>query len=113
LRRFPVRARGVVKQSALAFEAAETGRCGALDPVGVRSARTGGNDGQEHVLVFGPKIKLDPALYESLKRAAETASYASVDEFIIHVLEKAAAESEQAASEEAVRNRLKGLGYLE
>ncbi len=63
--------------------------------------------------MFEPKIKIDRNLYATLKRAAEVAGYSSVDEFIRHVLEKAAAEIEQAQSEEEVRKRLQGLGYIE
>lgn len=63
--------------------------------------------------MFDPKIKIDRALYDSLKKAAQVAGYSSVDEFIIHILEKTAAEVEQAQSEEEVRKRLQGLGYIE
>lgn len=63
--------------------------------------------------MFGPKVKIDPALYESLKRAAKAAGYATVDEFITHVLEQAAADAERQASEAEVRKRLQGLGYIE
>jgi hypothetical protein len=63
--------------------------------------------------MFDPKIKIERALYESLKKAATVAGYSSVDEFIVHILEKTAAEVEQAQSEEEVRVRLQGLGYIE
>lgn len=63
--------------------------------------------------MFEPKVKIDRTLYESLKKAASAAGYSSVDEFIIHVLEKTAAEVETAQSEEEVRKRLQGLGYVE
>lgn len=63
--------------------------------------------------MFGPKVKIDPVLYDRLKKTAETAGYSSVDEFIIHVLETAASQSEQAESEAEVRKRLQGLGYIE
>lgn len=65
------------------------------------------------VIMFDPKIKIERNLYETLKRAAQAAGYSSVDEFIIHVLEKTAAEVEQAQSEDEVRKRLQGLGYIE
>lgn len=64
-------------------------------------------------LMFEPKIKIERNLYDTLKRAAQVAGYSNVDEFIIHVLEKTAAEVEQAQSEEEVRKRLQGLGYVE
>ena len=63
--------------------------------------------------MFEPRVKIDRNLYETLKRAAQIAGYSSVDEFILHVLEKAAAEIEEAQSEEEVRQRLRGLGYIE
>jgi hypothetical protein len=63
--------------------------------------------------MFGPKVKIEPGLYESLKKAAQAVGYSSVDEFIIHLLEKAAAETEDVESEEEVRKRLQGLGYID
>ena len=63
--------------------------------------------------MFEPKIKVDRGLYETLKRAAQIAGYSSVDEFVNHILEKAAAEVQEAQSEEEVRKRLQGLGYIE
>jgi hypothetical protein len=58
------------------------------------------------------KIALDKALYERARRCARLAGYSSVDEFITHALEKALAQIEDGASEEEVKKRLKGLGYL-
>lgn len=63
--------------------------------------------------MFDPKVKIERGLYESLKKASEAAGYATVDEFITHVLEKAAAEVEHLDSEEEVRKRLQGLGYID
>ncbi|MCC7420343.1 MAG: hypothetical protein IT428_08690 [Planctomycetaceae bacterium] len=63
--------------------------------------------------MFEPKVKIERSLYDSLKRAASAAGYSSVDEFIIHILEKTVAEIETAQSEEEVRKRLQGLGYVE
>ncbi len=63
--------------------------------------------------MFGPKVKLDRELYERLQRCAEAAGYSSTDEFIRHTLEKAAAAVEEADSEEEVKKRLQGLGYLD
>ena len=63
--------------------------------------------------MFDPKIRIERQLYDSLKKAAQAAGYSSVDEFIIHILERTAAEVEQAQSEEEVRKRLQGLGYIE
>ncbi len=63
--------------------------------------------------MFGPKVKLDRDLYERLQRCAEAAGYSSTEEFIRHTLEKAAAATEEADSEEEVKKRLQGLGYID
>ncbi len=63
--------------------------------------------------MFGTKIKIEKELYDRLKRCAEAAGYSSVDEFIRHTLEKAAAVADEADSEEEVKKRLQGLGYLD
>jgi len=63
--------------------------------------------------MFGPKIKLDRDLYGRLARCAELAGYSSTDEFIRHTLEKAAAALETADTEEEIKKRLQGLGYLD
>lgn len=63
--------------------------------------------------MFEPRVKIDRGLYQTLTQASEIAGYSSVDEFIIHILEKAAAEVQQAQSEAEVRKRLQGLGYIE
>ncbi len=63
--------------------------------------------------MFEPKIRIGNDLYATLKKAAVVAGYSSVDEFILHVLERAVAEVTQAQSEEEVRKRLQGLGYIE
>jgi predicted CopG family antitoxin len=63
--------------------------------------------------MFGRKIKVSDELYEKLKKVAEKKGYSSVDEFVTHVLEKAALEADDSLSEEQVKERLKGLGYVE
>jgi len=63
--------------------------------------------------MFGPKVKLDRDLYERLQRCAEAAGYSSTEEFIRHALEKAAAAIEEADSEEEIKKRLQGLGYID
>jgi len=47
-----------------------------------------------------------------VRRYAELSGYSSVEEFVTHVLEKQIASLEDAASEEEIKKRLKGLGYL-
>ena len=62
--------------------------------------------------MFGSGIKLDKALLTRVKRIADLAGYSSVEEFITHALEKELAQLEGADSEEELKKRLKGLGYL-
>jgi len=63
--------------------------------------------------MLGPKVKIDRELYRRLARCAEAAGYSSTDEFVRHALEKAAAALESAGTEEEIRKRLQGLGYLD
>jgi metal-responsive CopG/Arc/MetJ family transcriptional regulator len=58
------------------------------------------------------KIKLDADLLKRVKKYAQVAGYASVEEFIEHALEKELAKLEDASSEEELRQRLRGLGYI-
>ena len=63
--------------------------------------------------MLGPKIKVDRELYDRLRQVAGEKGYASVDEFVKDVLEKAASPADEAADEELARKQLQGLGYLE
>ena len=60
----------------------------------------------------GKKIKIDKEVYERIEQVAELAGYSSVDEFVMHVLEKEMAQLEDAVSDEDIKEKLKGLGYL-
>ena len=62
--------------------------------------------------MFGPRIKLDRDLYDRARACAEAAGYATVDEFVRHVLEKEIDRAQDAADADVVRQRLKGLGYI-
>jgi hypothetical protein len=63
--------------------------------------------------VFGSnKVKLDAALLAKIKRYADLAGYSSVEEFVTHALEKELAQLEEADSEDEIKKRLKGLGYI-
>ncbi len=64
--------------------------------------------------MFGPKIKLDRSLYDRAAKVSQIAGYASVDEFVAHVLEREldAIDGDEDKSDEEVVDRLKGLGYL-
>lgn len=62
--------------------------------------------------MFGSKIKLDKDLLEKVKKYSEIAGYSSVEEFITHALEKEIAQLEEADSEEEIKKKLQGLGYI-
>ena len=62
--------------------------------------------------MFGSRIKLDKALLAKVKRYADLAGYSSVEEFITHALEKEIAQLEGAESEQELKNKLNGLGYI-
>ena len=62
--------------------------------------------------MFGSKIKLDKDLLAKIRKYSEIAGYSSPEEFITHALEKELAKLEDADSEEEIKKRLKGLGYI-
>jgi hypothetical protein len=57
-------------------------------------------------------VKLDKDLVARVKRYSEIAGYSSVEEFISHALEKELAKLDGATSEEEIKKRLRGLGYI-
>jgi hypothetical protein len=63
--------------------------------------------------MFGKKVALDKALYERIARVAAQAGYASVNEFVLHVLEQQVRHLEEGKDEEEVKKRLEGLGYID
>jgi len=68
--------------------------------------------------MFGAqKVKIEGELLEKVRQCSEAAGYESVDEFVIHVLErevnKILPPDESNASKEEVQKRLRGLGYIE
>lgn len=58
------------------------------------------------------KVKIDKALFDKIKKYAEMSGYSSVEEFITHCLEKEVAKIEEVDSEEEIKKKLKGLGYI-
>ena len=58
------------------------------------------------------KIKIDKGLFEKVKKLSALAGYSSPDEFITHCLEKEISKIEEADSEEEIKKKLKGLGYI-
>ena len=62
--------------------------------------------------MFGTRVKIEKQFLDKIKKYAEIAGYSSVDEFVTHALEKEIAKLEDADSEEEIKRRLKGLGYI-
>jgi metal-responsive CopG/Arc/MetJ family transcriptional regulator len=64
--------------------------------------------------MFGSKtsVKLEKDLVAKVKRYSDIAGYSSPEEFITHALEKELAKLEGAGSEEEIKKRLRGLGYI-
>jgi len=63
--------------------------------------------------MFGAKkIKIDKDLLAKVERYAKIAGYSSPDEFVSHALEKELAKLEGADTEEEIKKRLRGLGYI-
>lgn len=63
--------------------------------------------------MFGDgKIKIGKDLLERAKKCADLAGYSSVDEFIIHLIEKELSKLEGAEGDDEIKERLKGLGYI-
>jgi hypothetical protein len=64
--------------------------------------------------MFGSKIKLDKDLYDQCKQHSKEVGYSSVEEFIIHTLEKELRNKEKkpAETEQEIAKQLKGLGYI-
>jgi hypothetical protein len=59
------------------------------------------------------KVQIDSGLYDRAKRAAETAGYSSVDEFIAHCIETQLQKLKADEAESQVADQLRGLGYIE
>jgi hypothetical protein len=57
-------------------------------------------------------IKIDKDLHVRLAKIADVAGYATVDEFVAHVLEKEMIHFEDSKDDDAIRAKLKGLGYI-
>jgi hypothetical protein len=61
---------------------------------------------------MGTKVKLPKELYDKAVKLAGLAGYSSVEEFVIHVLEKETEKLEGSGNEDEIKKRLKGLGYI-
>ena len=58
------------------------------------------------------KVSLDKELIVRLTKVADIAGYATVEEFITHILEKELVQIEDTKSDEDMREKLRGLGYI-
>jgi metal-responsive CopG/Arc/MetJ family transcriptional regulator len=58
------------------------------------------------------KVKIEKDLFDKVKKFATMSGYTSPEEFITHLLEKEIAKIEEADSEEEIKKKLKGLGYI-
>jgi metal-responsive CopG/Arc/MetJ family transcriptional regulator len=62
--------------------------------------------------MFGSKVKLDRELLKKVKKYSDLAGYSSVEEFVTHALEREIERLEESDSEEEIKKKLKGLGYI-
>jgi hypothetical protein len=65
--------------------------------------------------MFGKKgIVLDPGLLERAKQAAAKAGYASVDEYVAHLIERELNRTDEGAPSDTdeIKKKLEGLGYI-
>ena len=60
----------------------------------------------------GNKIKLDKDLYQRIQKVSKIAGYSSVEEFVIHLIEKELSQIEDQSSDEKIIEKLQGLGYM-
>jgi metal-responsive CopG/Arc/MetJ family transcriptional regulator len=58
------------------------------------------------------KVKIDKTLLEKIKKYAALSGYSSPAEFITHCLEREVAKIEESDSEDEIKKKLKGLGYI-
>ncbi len=68
--------------------------------------------------MFGYRLKIEGDLLEKARKCAEASGYASLDEFLLHTIEKEITRlmgpgDGEPDTEEVVKKRLQGLGYIE
>lgn len=59
------------------------------------------------------KVAIDKKLYERLANIADAGGYSSLDEFVVHILEREAENFSTDHDEEQAEKQLRGLGYIE
>ena len=60
-----------------------------------------------------PRIKIGSGIYDRAKKAAATAGYSSLEEFVTHIIEKELAQHESSNEDEKTAEQLRGLGYID
>lgn len=64
--------------------------------------------------MFGKgNVKLDAELYARARGRAGELGYASVNEFVAHVVERELKRADEQQTKEKVLEKMKGLGYLQ
>lgn len=68
--------------------------------------------------MFGYRLKLEGELLEKVKKCAESSGYSSPDEFLLHLIEKEVNRllgpgDGGSESDEVIKKRLQGLGYID
>jgi hypothetical protein len=58
------------------------------------------------------KVTIDKDLWDKIRLISEVAGYSSPAEFVIHALERQIAEFDEAETDEEIRKKLRGLGYI-
>jgi len=61
------------------------------------------------------KLRFDNATVERIRKISEAGGYSSPEEFLMHVIERELdlLDSDQGESEEDIRRKMEGLGYIE
>ena len=62
--------------------------------------------------MFGSKIKIDKELLTRATQYTTQSGYSSVEEFVSHLIEKEISRQDESLSEDKVKKRLQGLGYI-
>lgn len=60
------------------------------------------------------KLKIDNGMKDRLDKVADAGGYSSVEEFILHIVNREMEKLDPGSgeSEESIRKKLEGLGYL-
>jgi hypothetical protein len=58
------------------------------------------------------KIKLDKDLMDKVRKFSQLSGYSSPEEFVVHCLEREIASLEESDTEDEIKKKLKGLGYI-